>query len=285
MLTALLSHTAFREMIADCVLLACLVLAWYFPQIGNGLFHRLEVLGARLAHHQRLAILAIAALTILLRLSLLWILPVPIPVIQDEFSYLLAADTFAHGRLTNPPSPFWIFFDEVHVNQLPTYMSKYPPAQGAILAIGQLLGHPFIGVVLSAAIMCAAILWMLQGWLPPEWALLGGTLVLLRLGIFTYWIDSYWGGAVTAIGGALVLGALPRILHFQRPRDAVLLALGAAILLNSRPFEGAILCLPVAVVLFVWLCGRRRPPWRAVLPRVVAPLLAAAVPCALFVLY
>ena len=285
MLTALLSHTAFREMIADFVLFACLTFAWYFPRIGNGLFHRLEVLGSRLAHHQRLVIVAIAALTIVLRLSLLWILPVPIPVIQDEFSYLLAADTFAHGRLTNPPSPFWIFFDEVHVNQLPTYMSKYPPAQGAILAIGQLLGHPFIGVVLSAAIMCAAILWMLQGWLPPEWALLGGTLVLLRLGIFTYWIDSYWGGAVTAIGGALVLGTLPRILHFQRPRDAVLLALGAAILLNSRPFEGAILCLPVAVVLLVWLCGRCRPPWRAVLPRVVAPLLAVAVPCALFVLY
>ena len=133
MLTALLSHTAFREMIADCVLLACLVLAWYFPQIGDGLFHRLEVLGARLANHQRLAVVAIAALTIFLRLSLLWILPVPIPVIQDEFSYLLAADTFAHGRLTNPPSPFWIFFDEVHVNQLPTYMSKYPPAQGAVI--------------------------------------------------------------------------------------------------------------------------------------------------------
>ena len=55
-----------------------------------------------------------------------------------------------------------------------------------------------------------------------------------------------------------MLGALPRILHFQRPRDAVLLALGAAILLNSRPFEGAILCLPVAVVLLI-LAMRQAP--------------------------
>src|ERR1700680_1622542 len=114
MLTALLSHTAFREMIADFVLFACLVLAWYFPRIGNGLFHRLEGLGARLAHRKRLSIVAIAPLTLLVRLRLLWILPVPIPVIQDESSYLLAGDTFAHGRLTNPASPLWMFFDTVH---------------------------------------------------------------------------------------------------------------------------------------------------------------------------
>jgi len=213
----------------------------------------LELLGRHLAKRRGLVLLLVSAASVILRLSLLWLDPVPVPAAHDEFSYLLAADTFAHGKLANPTHPAWLFLDTIHVNQKPTYISKYPPAQGMVLALGQILGNPWAGVLLSVAAMCAAITWMLQGWLPPEWALLGGLLVVLRFSVFNYWVDSYWGGAVAASGGALVMGALPRLLRRPRMAFALLMGLGIAILAYSRPVEGLIFSLPVAAAFCVWL--------------------------------
>ena len=243
------------------------------PGFGARWWTRFERGVVALANRQRLSVALVALVALAVRAAALPVLPEPQPRINDEFSFLLAADTFAHGRLTNPPHPMWNHFETFHVIQQPTYASMYPPAQGLALALGQAAtGHPFVGVWLSVALMCAAICWMLQAWLPPAWALLGGLLTVVHFGVFSYWADSYWGGATAAIGGALVLGALPRIKRSQHFGDAFLMGLGVAILANSRPYEGMIFCLPVVAALLVWVLRGPRPSLRRVTARVVAPV-------------
>lgn len=209
---------------------------------------------------------------------------IPEPAIHDEFSYLLAADTFAHGRLTNPTHPMWVHFESFHVIHQPSYMSKYPPAQGLFLAAGQVFsGYPIAGVWLSFGFMCAAIYWMLYGWLPPNWALLGGFLVILHpeLGVRGYWAQSYWGGAAAAGGGALVAGGLRRIVRGSGIQYAVTVAIGLIILANSRPYEGLLFSLPAGVVLLRWMVGRNGPPLRASFVQIIIPITLLLVTAAI----
>jgi hypothetical protein len=228
-----------------------------------------------------MAILVVGLVSLLISMVITAVRP-PVPSVHDEFSYLLMADTFTKGRMTNPTHPGWMSLESFHILQQPSYTSKYPPAQGLALAIGHVTcGHPIAGVWLSTAFACAAICWMLQGWVSSRWAFWGGLLVATCGALQFSWGQCYWGGCVALAGGALLYGALPRLLRRPRLAHSLCMAGGLIILANSRPFEGFLVSLPVAALLFgTWLVrgevSRRNNLVKVVLPVTICLMVAGA---------
>jgi hypothetical protein len=198
----------------------------------------IEPYARKLAEHTGWSMLLLAALPIALRLALLPQYPIPSPNVSDDFSYLLLADTLRHFRLANPPHPLHQFFETFFVLQEPTYSSIFPLGQGIVLPLDwPIFGNPWAGVALSLGAFCALCYWMLRAWTTRGWALVGGLLAVIQFGPLNQWMNSFWGGAVSACAGCLVFGALPRLREDARTRDAALLGLGLALQLLTRPYE------------------------------------------------
>jgi hypothetical protein len=222
-------------------------------------FDRLETWGARVASQRALCIVLAFLAPMLLRAAALPWNPIPLPWVPDEFSHLLLADTLAHARFANPTHPLWQHFETIHVFFQPVYASPYFPALGFVMAAGKLLGHYWIGILLSSGLMCAALLWMLYGILPAPWALLGGIVAIVKWGVASYWVNGYWGGTVAAAAGALVVGACVRLCRVPLAGrglpasfiawNSVALGVGLVALAYSRPLEGFVFAVPVLLAL------------------------------------
>ncbi len=262
-----------HEIAAAMVLfLSCIVTVRPVSRIARALNARMIAVGRRSV----VACLLTAGLSLSVNCFCGLSIREPVPSIHDEFAYLLGADTFAQGRLTNPPHPLHEHFETYHVLHLPTYQSKYPPGQSLSLAAGLAwFDSSIAGVWLTLALATGLTTWMLQTWLPGRWALLGGLWIAINPALIFGWGQTYWGGGVALAGGALLFGGLRRVVDQQHRRicNASLMGMGLVILANSRPYEGLIVAIPSMVVLTGWLIVSLRQQLFRAIACVIIPLV------------
>lgn len=221
-------------------------------------------------------ILGLILCVFLLRLAQLDAYPIPIPTIQDEFSYLLGADTFASGRLTNPTHPLWQFFDAPHILSSPTMMTKYQPAASLFMALSQMiLGEPYWGVVMGVGLLVGSAYWAVKAWTSNRTAaLIVAIFLLFVLRAPHYWIDSYWGGAIVTLAAMLMLGAYYHVVVAKRYGYAWAGMAGLVLALLSRPYEGGLLAICLIIAALVHFTRHASPAERkAFIVNMIAPVL------------
>lgn len=170
----------------------------------------------------------------------------PMPQVHDEFSYLLMADTFASGQLANPSHPLAKYFESFHILVDPVYQSKYFPLQGIYLAIGQLIGHPILGIWISVGLMGNVFYYAAQALVDRRLAWLAALCLMIHFGVLNNWGYIFWGGTPFAIAGTMVLGGT--LHHWRSParKHGLMAGIGLASIILSRPYEGFFFCLPLA---------------------------------------
>lgn len=259
------------------VTLLAILVSFAAPGLVNTPGKRLEAI-ARPLYAQPWRVVAVVMFTaIVLRGALLPLVGPAVTRVHDEHSLLLQAQTLISGAFAAPAHPFWRHFESFHINVVPTHASIYFPGRGVPMAIGLWLANePWVGIWLSMILLSGAVAWALMGWVRPSLALVGGLIVVVRFGVFSYWINAYWGGAFTALGAALAFGAMPRLWRAFDWRNGALLGIGLLILMTTRPFEGLLFSLPIAA-LVAWRA------WRHIAGREYAAILRVALPAGLCV--
>jgi hypothetical protein len=117
---------------------------------------------------RRVELATVLALVTALTVWVTWGALRPLPVVQDEYSYVLQAQIFAHGHWTAPAPPVPSSFQQAHVLSVPRVASKYPPGHALMLALGALAGTPWLMSLLLSGIS-GALVFLLSGAIAGRW--------------------------------------------------------------------------------------------------------------------
>jgi len=102
-----------------------------------------------------------------------------IPHVQDSIAQLFQAKIFLKGRLYYPSHPLRQFFNYTHLINNGRWYCQYPPGHPLILALGLLIGLPFIVNPILAGIGILFTILIARRYFSPRVSLLSGILIIL----------------------------------------------------------------------------------------------------------
>jgi hypothetical protein len=256
--------------------LLTLLIAALITKYPIGLFAEFENLVSRIARRPYLSAALIAVAAASARLALSPFLGTPQPVVPDEVSMIFQAKTYLTGHFANHVN-LLPNFQPLFVNIKPTYVSIYPVLRSIPMFIGLFLGiGVWGGVLLSMVALTVAVYWMVREWMNAKYAFIAAFIVIIRYGLFSLWVNSYWGGAFTALGGVFLLGGFKAVRSRRNLASGAMVGLGVVILMSTRPYEGLVYAAPFGAALIIQFIRSRGRERESLIPAGVAAALVVA---------
>jgi hypothetical protein len=187
-----------------------------------------------------------------------------VPISIDELVQLVQAKTFASGRLWVPASPTPEFHSVLNMVDLNgRYYSQFPPGGPALLAIGMLMGAPWLIGPLCAAVSVAAFWAYLRVVEPRKGVAVGATTLLAIAPFAVFMAGSQMNHVPTLMFVLLAMAAMARVMASLTPMPAFAFANGLALgcAATIRPVDAFVFALPAGVWYLVLALGARAR-WR-----------------------
>jgi hypothetical protein len=187
-----------------------------------------------------------------------------VPISIDELVQLVQAKTFASGRLWQPASPTPEFYSVLNMVDLNgRYYSQFPPGGPALLAIGVLIGAPWLIGPLCAAVSIAAFWSYLRVVEPRKGVAVGATILLAVAPFAVFMAGSHMNHVPTLMFLLLAMAAMARVMSSSAPLPIFAFANGLALgcAATIRPVDAFAFALPAGLWYLVLSLGnpaRRR---------------------------
>ena len=201
------------------------------------------------------------------------------PLLVDEIFQVFQARVFADGDLTRPVAEHPEFFSGMHLVEAEgRAFAHFPPGHSVMLAVGELLGAPWIIVPLAGGIAVAAFGLYLRSAESRPTVRLAAVLLFALAPFFAFMSATYMNHTTALMWLMIAIAALAQTVRDDGRRVAAALVCGLALGITAtiRPIDAVAFALPAGTWLLVRAIRDRRRWREAVIAGVGVALPLAA---------